>query len=148
MAAQVVGGHPIYPKPQGACGSFSFKGNGNDLYFIWTVPGAGMMVAWIRSLQQGFAVVTFHPAAIIHNNNQAQYHMWLQVQLGALPHLEIFRVEQPGHIVVNPVNPLVYQLPFGLPYRFYILGHLWEEWDLQQQMWRKAVFGNVGDHNV
>jgi hypothetical protein len=145
MAAPIVGGHPFHPRPPRACGSFSFKGNDKDFYFIWTVPG-GMIAAWARSYFHNNAIITFHPAAIIVQNNVPQYQVWHHIVMAAVPPLNMFRIQRDAHVVA-PTNIFSYQIPLSPSYTFSIFDQPWEQWESQHQMWRQALTGNVADHN-
>ena len=145
MAAHIVGGHPQHNKPAGVCGTFSFKGNAKDLYFIWTVPG-GLMGAWLRSIVLGTATITFHPTIAINHNGVIHYQVWTHIMLGAVPHHDMFRVEHMGQVIPS-FNHSTYHLIFGPSYTIFIANQGWEAWRPQCQMWRQALAGNVRDHN-
>jgi hypothetical protein len=147
MAAHIVGGHPYHNRPARVCGTFSFKGNSKDLYYIWTLPGGFTVGAWIRSVVLGTAIITFHPAAAINHNGVMQYHVWLHIALVAVPHYNAFRIEHMGHII-PPHNNFAYHLIFGPSYTFFIANQPWEIWRPQLQMWRKALTGAIPDHNI
>jgi hypothetical protein len=84
MATHIIGGHPNHGKPAGVCGTFSFKGNAKDLYFIWPVPG-GLMAAWFRSVVLGTTTITFHPSTAINQNGLICYQVWIHIVMGAVP---------------------------------------------------------------
>jgi hypothetical protein len=147
MAAPIVGGHPVYDKPQGACGAFSFKGNDRDLFFFWAIPGGQMMAAWTRSSAVNTAVVTFHPADTLIINDTTHYRVFTHMIYAAVPPPNMFRIECAGQIL-QANNGFAYHLFHGPITMFYILDQAWEKWEPQHQMWRQAMSGNVSDHNV
>jgi hypothetical protein len=86
-----IGVHPDLPVPQGACGSFSFNGRRNSLFFIWTQFGHQLpTAAWIRSLVPGFALITFHPCAMQPNG---QIVVFLNLAVPVVPPINEFRIE-------------------------------------------------------
>jgi hypothetical protein len=152
MEPNVVGLHPPAAFEAGTmCGSFSFRGAGNELYFIWTQAGDPIQTtACIRSIARGNAIVTFHPCILQVYDDVAEFVVMRQLAFAAVPAPQEFSIHvmQGGErIMMLPIGP-TYTLPFGLNYRFGVGGYDWEMWGTQLQEYRISLTAAIGDHNV
>jgi hypothetical protein len=153
MEPNVVGIHPppAFEARRTKCGSFSFRGTRKPLYFIWTQEGYPIQTAaYIRSIVEGSAIITFHPCVLENYDDVAQFLVLRQVAFAAVPGPQEFSVHflQGGQwIEMLPIGR-TYTLPFGVGYRFRVGGADWEEWGVQIQMHRTSLTADVGDHNV